>query len=1822
MAENQTQNNSAKDIIKNIGNLNKEIIKALINAQKIDSTDKPNKIDKDTVTTNLNTFKTLVGDTGSIKSILNSLAGISSGTYDKKGLDDAKGVVKSLGRVIDAINELKDFDASKLESNNGKSKEIAGVTIKGLNTIKNNLQAFSSENHKLEDGSVVNVPELFASFNPGSVLQNMAKGAKTAINKSYSLVKGLNDKVGEADKNFGELKVADTKNFNTVDTIVTNALAALNTVKEKFKKIEEKRTDLEYFIGKTAAGNDGTKYMQVTFDRYTPATFDDAGKLTNKAKLESITEYVQGGKSEFQQTLNNVTGALNTIKKISGLIMAYSNVFAKDKLTSTKQIEIWKLKVEKLYKVWGDVFGDDKSITGMIIGSIDMAAKFDPMIDTAFEKITKTVKKKETINGEKVTVDAEKTTTVFTERIDAAKAAIATIKGVMGLVDAYIKVFADSSGRPNTTGRINHWTKAVPPIYNRWNLVFGNGDSITGMIAKSIQDAASFNPNIPKSLVKDESLNKSPFADKADKLKKAINEIKKITGVTTAFTTIFEDKQKGLSSDANMQIINSNVKKAAGTIRNQILGSGGAMSKVLNLLTAIVVEANTWMVDDFFKDVAKKDTEGNDVIGENGKTVMLGSPFVQKINEIKLAVNSIKKLGDIFKTVDNVIVTLQTQIDSEFYKNIGWFHKHVLDAKKGPIQQALNLLDSINKFINDSARFAIVTELKAEADKEPANEKTGKRSGCPWWQTVGETVAVIKGIQILTQIPKAVDATYKKLSDMDRDIDVASLVPKIVRMTKDLVNQIGDGLDGINEVVMQSSMATVDKKTSEAMQTTNTLLKSISDLVTIVVQSGEQMENYGYRRLVHASIQIEFFIEILTQSLQDITDAAQELISNADKYKQLAKQISDAVDPIYEVYNTISELFGVVDGVKLMPQPLLKLKAKILKNRIRTGIIIINRILSELQTEIQSITPSDREKMEQFDDILEPIKNVFELIDVINKVPLPNMLLFRHRTKRLRRRVLMVAEFVAELQAEIQNIANGKVDNAKAIRKIQITVSAIKDIMDVFNTIGGIAMKLLIKSKFITPAVNLIIKQLHVFDKLIDQIGKIKDTRNANRKIHRMAEIVRSIALLATAMIILVPILAIFALVAPVLLIGILVFAIVTKTIIFVVKHTLTAETAMMILSVVAIIGSFIVMAGMLLILATLVVALKDGIKPIILFTLGVVAFMAALALLGLGVSFAAPFIGMAVLGIALVTIAVGAMLLMALCLKLLETVDLDTEAIRTNTRLILDTAIDIMMLAFGPQTDPRGKAENTSFLDVIGGTIVNIIRALASSVILVLTAISVMAILVIAVMIRLLANIDKEKLKNGAEMAGIVVQTARDIINMLFRPDDTDRTESDRGGLLCVVGYVFGKEFENIVRAMLAVAYLGVMVMAIAMISFLAMMLRGLGKINPMEIEQAKTNATLVVRTCCEIMDTIFTGDSDADTKSGGGWLKKMLKWVLPANLLEIVDAMVKIGRLALLVVAVGAIGKLADQLTKLAGFKVSSEEAKRKATQIVGAASTLVMNLKTLSGGVDADEDELSKMYTLCITLSKIPSGLKSVADNIVKLNEYSADSIETARLTGINVVSTMKQLVEGIDDIRYDANTMASKLDIIDRISKTIGSFVQVTPEDVKNSKDITENYIKFFKQVDGMDIKKLQHTDWLMRSWASISRDLKGDFEGLAKTVNQHIMPMLEKVNETLEKTTKAQQDIIDIMSQPVDLNNGPGSTPTFSQSSGTTQPSGDIGGSTFTPSTGNAGSSYGKTQPASKTQNLPKVAGGGGIDPTDMKAGKKYVVTIADKVTEY
>lgn len=468
------------------------------------------------------------------------------------------------------------------------------------------------------------------------------------------------------------------------------------------------------------------------------------------------------------------------------------------------------------------------------------------------------------------------------------------------------------------------------------------------------------------------------------------------------------------------------------------------------------------------------------------------------------------------------------------------------------------------------------------------------------------------------------------------------------------------------------------------------------------------------------------------------------------------------------------------------------------------------------------------------------------------------------------------------------------------------------------------------------------------------------------------------------------------------------------------------------------------------------------------------------------------------------------------------------------------------------------------------------------------------------------------------------------------------------------LISWAFGGKSDEdraLEAAMKRVEVLGVIEAAVGALGNILEGTKRILDMNVADLTRAKTKVDDVMNMAAELSQSIFGSDvkitlpEPSDDEVGQALVELGLDhWWRSANAGEIADAKVqasmkfamrRVEVLGLIASAVGSIASIIDGIDKIKTYEIPDlNDIQQKVQQVMQASSSIsfiIFNQDNIgqsggnTSGIKAQIEEVQARIDFAKAGAEGVAQLSTSLNDLIEKTKFDEQTVLTTKNRISAGVSAIGEIMSQIDAIRPEAggDTIERNCELMDRISKTVDSFVQVTDKDVKNAKDITENYIKFFKQVDSMDIQKLRHTDWLMRSWASISRDLKGDFEGLAKTVNQHIMPMLDKVNKTLEETTKAQQEIIKVMSQPVDINgvgstggssldNFNSSTPNINGDAGGTvdQTGRADGGSGVGGGMGNIGSGTAKSTPNARIN-------GKSTNPADLKTGKKYVVSFAE-----
>ena len=87
-------------------------------------------------------------------------------------------------------------------------------------------------------------------------------------------------------------------------------------------------------------------------------------------------------------------------------------------------------------------------------------------------------------------------------------------------------------------------------------------------------------------------------------------------------------------------------------------------------------------------------------------------------------------------------------------------------------------------------------------------------------------------------------------------------------------------------------------------------------------------------------------------------------------------------------------------------------------------------------------------------------------------------------------------------------------------------------------------------------------------------------------------------------------------------------------------------------------------------------------------------------------------------------------------------------------------------------------------------------------------------------------------------------------------------------------------------------------------------------------------------------------------------------------------------------------------------------------------------------------------------------------------------------------------------------------------LNRFQALSGSIIDIGNTNTVGIEKVSKNLKEFVKQIGDTDVNKLRNTADALHAIADISKSIRGDFNGLAKTINENLITVLEKLDESL------------------------------------------------------------------------------------------------------
>lgn len=163
------------------------------------------------------------------------------------------------------------------------------------------------------------------------------------------------------------------------------------------------------------------------------------------------------------------------------------------------------------------------------------------------------------------------------------------------------------------------------------------------------------------------------------------------------------------------------------------------------------------------------------------------------------------------------------------------------------------------------------------------------------------------------------------------------------------------------------------------------------------------------------------------------------------------------------------------------------------------------------------------------------------------------------------------------------------------------------------------------------------------------------------------------------------------------------------------------------------------------------------------------------------------------------------------------------------------------------------------------------------------------------------------------------------------------------------------------------------------------------------------------------------------------------------------------------------------------------------------------------------------MSKVDVIMNSVAGIVGALESIKEfklvdsNNKPITEQDLKNKIGVIFSSINAVST--EINEKIKTAP-NADNVENMQPIIDYISNLGDSTKNLAEVDGKKLDKNIKSYVNFINKVNTMDVDKVRATSYMFRQMSNFSESIKGDFEKLAETLGDKLLPVLEELKEVM------------------------------------------------------------------------------------------------------
>jgi hypothetical protein len=526
--------------------------------------------------------------------------------------------------------------------------------------------------------------------------------------------------------------------------------------------------------------------------------------------------------------------------------------------------------------------------------------------------------------------------------------------------------------------------------------------------------------------------------------------------------------------------------------------------------------------------------------------------------------------------------------------------------------------------------------------------------------------------------------------------------------------------------------------------------------------------------------------------------------------------------------------------------------------------------------------------------------------------------------------------------------------------------------------------------------------------------------------------------------------------------------------------------------------------------------------------------------------------------GFAIIFVMIGMLVLVAALLSILALIKLDKDKILNGVNTVMDTSQAVIDSLFG-RDDKDGGESKPWYYSIIKmcGLNGDIIQAILSIAFLAVSIVSILLVLLLAGELALLQKIELDR-DAILENVRIVMDTAKNVADSIFAPDEQEETPSNKGWLRNILEGI-GGSVVNIAGSILSLGFLAVSVVSVLLLTFLAGELALLQKIK-LDKDAILKNVNTIIGAAKSVANAIFRKDDTESSQSEDGskkkgWFRKAIENV-GEGAKSMAGGILSIGFLASALASMGLLMFLARKLKRLQKKDLNESLIYKNINSVILTAKYMVDHLNTIKIPKNKLFDNMEKIDKSLDMMVELMKKLKKIQS--FKLNESTT---ETAK----QIISSSQYIIDTILDSKEDGFLGRLKtrmkdnsiMKVLDRYEIVVGrlasisrnSWGSINERTVINNKAITENYIKFVDKIDKISVDKLGTAAKMFEKMADFSKSINGNFRKLAESINEDLMPVLEELKETLNQIPEK----IDTNAASVSQSIGAYSSPLFGPS---------------------------------------------------------------------